>query len=316
MPVTNLELDKTRPLGIDDHRPDPAANVLLTIAADLVGASGADVEKLLRDARQHARRQRHQLTYSDIRRVIDETRPPLSPEIIWRRSVHEAGHVIARLKLQLGDVQVVTINGAHGGSYVENSFDINEIQSEQALSGLLTIILAGRAAEMVVFGTPSLGSGGSANSDLARATEIARDLETRLGCSGVWPLLYQTDKDLGVHNPGLPERIHQRLDAAYQSAIALLTDHQPILVKFAQRLAHATTIDGATVKAILGITNPGPRAGTDNFGIDPSPLQGEENHQLVSDKANVPKSGTTFRSYQTKNASLETEKFSAQPGLP
>ncbi len=110
--MTNLHNDKTRQSGRKDHNADPTTSVLQTIAADLVGASGADVERLLRDARQRARRQRRKLTYSDIQRAIDETRSPLSPEILWRRSVHEAGHVIARLKLKLGDVELATVHSS------------------------------------------------------------------------------------------------------------------------------------------------------------------------------------------------------------
>lgn len=251
--MTNTQNDKTRQSGSYDHNAYPTASVLRTIAADLVGASGADVERLLRDARQRARRQRRKLTYSDIQRAIDETRSPLTPEMLWRRSVHEAGHVIARLKLKLGDVELATVNGAGGRSYVESSVGIYEMQTEQDLSNSMIIILAGRAAEQMVLGIPCLGSGGSAESDLARATEIAKDLETRLGCSGLWPLTYRRGGDFRFFDPGMPVRIHERLSLAYENALSLLQANRSLMITLANHLRRSITIDGPTLRKILDL---------------------------------------------------------------
>ena len=99
-----------------------------------------------------------------------------------------------------------------------------DIDSEERLGRLLAINLAGRAAEKTVCGLVSAGSGGAADSDLAKATAMALAMETRLGFGADQPLLHLDLGEPGTAlgwRPDLAARVDARLEAAYAEACRL-----------------------------------------------------------------------------------------------
>ena len=75
------------------------------------------------------------------------------------------------------------------------------------------MLMAGRAAEQIVVGAASAGSGGTEENDLARATRLALAMERSLGFGAVQPLLYRNDKNptaLLDGNPYLAARLHAK----------------------------------------------------------------------------------------------------------
>ena len=138
----------------------------LALAAQ--GMTGADVERIVREARQKARRAKRPLEYVDIEDTIKGSAPKLSPELRWRVSVHEAGHALLWTATSVGSVISATTGQALGGdTRVEVS--IEATQTEGGIMSIIACILGGRAAEIAVFGTALIGSGGSERSDLAIA---------------------------------------------------------------------------------------------------------------------------------------------------
>lgn len=122
------------------ERPDTAALVeifrfyvgaSLPLSADLTplalasrGATGADVEALVRRAKGAARRAKRDLTLDELLSAIAATAPPLSPEARWRISVHESGHALAAHELAAGSVRGISLHsrgptgtGRHPSSY-------------------------------------------------------------------------------------------------------------------------------------------------------------------------------------------------------
>jgi len=109
-------------------------------------------------------------------------------------AIHEAGHMVvgATCGLGLPERAALTIDG---GSV---EYPRPRIETRQSAQARLTTLLAGYAAEQLVFGEPSSGAGNGPGSDLARATDLARrmlfewgmgDTLTHLPASGalVWP---------------------------------------------------------------------------------------------------------------------------------
>ncbi|WP_281977892.1 ATP-dependent Zn protease [Pseudorhizobium flavum] len=225
----------------------------LALAAQ--GMTGADVERIVREARQMARRAKRPIEYVDIEDVIIGSAPKLSPDLRWRVSVHEAGHALLWTATAVGSVISVTTGQALGGdTRVEVSAE--ETQTEAGIMSTVACILGGRAAEMAVFGTALIGSGGSERSDLAIATAHATQLETTLGCSTSRPLLYVPTERM-AHDIrfdwGLAERVHLRLETAMGVASDIVHEHKDRLLRLAKELDTRTYLEGDETRAILGV---------------------------------------------------------------
>ena len=162
---------------------------------------------------------------------------------------HELGHALVALSLPGADkVHKVSIIprgiGALGYTLQRPSED-RHVQRRGELLDRLTVLMAGRAAEQVVFGETSTG----AADDLVKATDLARDMVLRYGM----------DETLGpVSWAGQrPAFLPQAVDTSPQSVTASATaqradDAVKALVSAALQRAtswlssHRTTLDAAT----------------------------------------------------------------------
>ena len=228
-------------------------SALKPLALAAAGKTGADIERLIREARQKARREKRPLTYSDIHSALTAGQSAMSPALIWRIAVHEAGHALAWTAFDIAAVQTVTVGNGSGG-FVESDMRTDVNQTEEWLNKMIACALAGRAAEKLIFGDCMLGSGGSEQSDLARATRLATDAETNLGFGQAQPLLYRSvdahpsilslDRQLAQH-------VHVRLETGEALATKLLSQHRGVLLALATHLADAKTLDGSEVRSLL-----------------------------------------------------------------
>src|SRR5690606_21848696 len=160
----SFEAKRLRSPSVLDSAPNADA-VLRRMARRALGYSGADIERLVREARQKARREQRALTYADLDHLLSASRPVISPEKRRRIAVHEAGHVLARILLDLGELTTVTIDTASGG-FTEYSSPDDLIDTAERCELYLLATMAGRAAEQVIYGSTLSGSGGFAHSDL------------------------------------------------------------------------------------------------------------------------------------------------------
>ena len=226
----------------------------LALAAQ--GMTGADIERIIREARRKARRARRPLAYADIQSAIAGSAERPSPALKWRISVHEAGHALMWSLTGIGTVVSMTTGQARGGdTRVEISTETT--QTEAGMMSLIACILGGRAAELTILGEAMIGSGGSDRSDLAMATGHATHLETMLGCSSSKPLLYMPPERISHDlrfDPNLAARVHQRLDTAMNIALDAMREHRDVLLSLAKALDTATYLDGSHVIDILSLT--------------------------------------------------------------
>ncbi len=227
--------------------------VLRTLALKARGMSGADIERLVREARQKARRARRQLVFSDVFDLLATARPERSQALRWCMAVHEAGHAVARLVLDLGRITSIGIDGPAGG-YTQGKTATTETETEAVFNGLLAVSLAGRAAEEKLLGCVSAGAGGSPDSDMGKATTLALAMETELGFGETWPLLYrQADNQttLLAYNPLLAEEVNARLEAAYARARELIRRNEDAIRFLADALMRHDTLEGPALVIVL-----------------------------------------------------------------
>lgn len=205
------------------------AAVLRRLALQASGMTGADIARVVREARQKARREKRTLRQSDLAAVLARSRPVRSLSMRRRIAVHESGHILARLIHGLGDISLVTIDGRDGHGYVESTMDDTLVQTEDGLTHLIEIFLAGRAAEYAIYGDALAGSGGSERSDLARATHLAYLMEASIGYGTTTPLLYRDPDDRVGElrlDPDLAARVNLRLEDAYSAVGDILRRHR------------------------------------------------------------------------------------------
>lgn len=208
-----------------------SADDLLPLAALMAGTmTGADAGLLVADARRLARNRREPVSLTDLEAVAfpTETR---DDKVLWHIGVHEAGHILAAMAQ--GEIPilatVVQRNGTHG--QVQFAEPAPTIMTRTAMQSDLVKILAGRAAEEIIFGEPSAGSGGTATSDLALATSKAAAMMGVLGFDG---LVY----DISPQRGG----VETVLRAAYASASTLMARHESALRALARLLIDRRTL--------------------------------------------------------------------------
>ena len=119
---------------------------LKQLAISAVGRTGADIERLIREARQKARREKRKLTYADVSEAFSAGRNAMPEELLWRIAIHEAGHALAMIGLNLGRIQTISV-GTGAGGFVDSNIRQHSMQGEDWINRMLAFTLAGRAAE-------------------------------------------------------------------------------------------------------------------------------------------------------------------------
>ncbi|MRG57436.1 ATP-dependent Zn protease [Phyllobacterium sp. SYP-B3895] len=230
------------------------ATVLRRLAAQAAGMSGADVERLVRIARLEARRDHRAITYEDLERLLLADKPSGCPETLKRIAIHEAGHAVTRLVLQQGTIDVISINTHDGRAFNTGKSKPLADTMETDLEAELACILAGRAAEDVIIGSISAGSGGSADSDLAKATKLAFTLECSFGFGKHQPLLF-FDKDVEASILGLRQMltaaVHERLADSYACAKEIITTARGDVERLATILLEEITLEGSSLQQAI-----------------------------------------------------------------
>jgi DNA polymerase III delta prime subunit len=215
------------------------------------GHTGADVERWVRQARRVARTASRALDLADLLDAVRGGEPELPANVRRLVAHHEAGHAIALLALGIAEPKALSIGA--GGGLAESDLGEIRAQTRPHLEKYLVALLAGRAAEQLVFGEATAGAGGSENSDLARATQLATRLETAfgLGSLGLVCIPGETgDRDLLLFGD-LRSVVGRTIDRAYTAALELLGQNRRALDALAAALFTAGHLDRADIEAVL-----------------------------------------------------------------
>ena len=247
-------------LGSHRKEGNLAEDVRERVLAELAfGLTGADVDFFVRGAARRARKRARSISQEDLvaevtrrpRGTNDARRRPL--EEMRRTAVHESGHAIAQLTNSAGDneVTLVTIIPRTDGSlgFVATVPREGTGLTRKAALERIETVLAGRAAEELVYGAENvgLGAGGpSTSSDLAVATGIATLLVCQSGLG----------HDGGLHWTSTPtaaqlRQIDRLLKGSYRSALARLRTHRSLLDRLAEALVQEQELDRRQLRALL-----------------------------------------------------------------
>ena len=220
-------------------------DVVLARASDrLIGQTGADVAAVVRAAQALARSRGigSKLVAKDLDAVLAKYAPAqwAQEETLWRCAVHEAGHVLALTDAGRGFPKRVEIGP--GGGRVTGAAPCAE-DTLAAFEAELLILMAGRAAEFVVLGCVSAGSGGAAGSDLARATELATAIDGALGLGQAGLVWTDPAKLCIMKDKRLRRAVQRRLVRAETAAITLIEKHKDQIERIAKALLAQRSLD-------------------------------------------------------------------------
>jgi cell division protease FtsH len=253
---------------------------LRVIAKQTPGFTGADIENLVNEAAILAARAGHQeITQSELQLAIEKVAlgPERKSRLISPRekevvAYHEAGHAVAAALMPETEltVQKVTIipRGQAGGVtwYSPDTEDNLVSSSKKRLEARLVPMLAGRAAEEIIFDDVTAG----AVSDLQRVTTIARAMVRQYGMSDLGPVAYDERNDLVflgreiAEGRSYSEKVAEQIDGevskivmrAYERSKKLLIENRDKLIAVAKGLLERETLDASEVKSLVGIAVP------------------------------------------------------------
>lgn len=226
------------------------------LADQLLGLSGAEVAAVIREARTRARASERELMLPDLQAAADAVQPNPDQDLLWRVCIHEAGHIVAGHVLNLPPATWARIT-PRGGEVLRAHLPH---MTDRTVRDVMCAVLAGRAAEALVFGDISSGSGDGMGSDLAQATELATRFEAGFGFGET---LAWIPPDTAV--PLLPEAIRKRVEAALQDANrtvhALLEREQDLIRHVATALSERRELDADEIVALLAEPDQTPGVG-------------------------------------------------------
>ena len=234
------------------------------IALATSGAVGSDLANMINEAAINAvKHGRNAVSQSDLFEAVEvvlvgkeKKDRIMSKEERRIVSYHEVGHaLVSALQKDAEPVQKITIvprtMGALG--YVMQTPEEEKfLNTKKELEAMLVGMLAGRAAEEIVFDTVTTG----ASNDIEKATKIARAMITQYGMSEKFGLIglesiqnrYLDGRP--VSNCGeataaeIDNEVMKMLKDAYEEAKRLLSQHRASLDKIAAFLIEKETITG------------------------------------------------------------------------
>ena len=221
------------------------------------GLTGADVETHVRGAVRRARKDQKPLNQQHlIDEITGKSRSQqnsrLSPEEMHRVAVHESGHAMLQILTGHQQIAYVSIVPRENGSlgFVANMPSSQNMRTRKQYLEHLQVVLAGRAAEEIVFGKDNIsgGAGGdSQSSDLAVATRLATNLVCNLGMGKTSTLIWGNTPSADQQ-----EEIEKLLQEAYSTALAKLEAHRKSLNALSKALVEKQELMGDEVKNIAG----------------------------------------------------------------
>ncbi len=252
-----------------------AGTDLEQVAALTTGFSGADLANLCNEAALAAtRRDAREVTLADftvaIERIVaglEKKNRVLNPREREVVAHHEMGHALVALSLPGTDpvhkVSIIPRGIGALGYTIQRPTEDRFLMTREELEHKIMVLLGGRAAEKLVFGHLSTG----AADDLAKVTDIARDMVTRYGMvEELGYVAYEPQRQAFLDMPGYAQGgwrtspdTQQRIDEAVRGIVmgafartsAMLQQRRETLERGARELLVKETLDEAALKALL-----------------------------------------------------------------
>ncbi len=247
---------------------------LRVVAQRTPGFVGADLANIANEAAILAVRREHEaITMADFEAAIDRViagpekkHRALNKDEKQRVAYHESGHTLVAVSVPTGEpvhkVSIIPRGVAALGYTLQLPVEEKFLSTRQELRDQIAILLGGRVAEEIVYGDVSSG----ASNDLEKASEIARQMVTRLGMSEhLGPVTYGRQRALaflGVEEPeerNYSEQTAREIDAevralveeGHRRATEIIQGRREALEALADELMRREVIDGEEVKRII-----------------------------------------------------------------
>ena len=237
------------------------------------GFSGADLANVINEAALlAARRNADAIGMSDFEAAIERVVAGLERKTRVMNeqerttvAFHESGHALVAELAPHGNpvakISIIPRGRAALGYTLQMPTEDRYLLTVAELQDQIAVMLGGRAAEQVVFGTISTG----ASDDLQRATELARRMVTEFGMSeqlgsvryAGQALQYlggqiEDNSQLSPHTRELIDgEVKRIVTEQYERAQALLRQHRPALETLSHKLLQQETLDGSEVELAL-----------------------------------------------------------------
>jgi len=248
---------------------------LAVIARSTPGFSGADLASLVNEAALRAAGfNKMKVDMADFEFAKDKVmmgseRRSLAMSEEEKRTVayHEAGHALVGVLLPEADpLHKVTIipRGMALGLTQQLPLEDRYLSSRAFLEARLRVLLGGRLAEELVFGSEKMTTG--AGNDLERATELARKMVCEWGMSAkMGPLTFGKQeqniflgKEFARHQDysestsvAIDEEIRRFITEAYDDARTILDEHRDTLEAIAAKLLEVEVLDAEEIYALI-----------------------------------------------------------------
>jgi cell division protease FtsH len=247
------------------------------ISALTPGFSGADLANLVNEAALMAtRRNASSVAMEDfttaIERIIaglekrNRLLNPLEREVV---AYHEMGHALVALTLPGSDkihkVSIIPRGIGSLGYTIQRPTEDRYLMRRDELENKMAVLLGGRAAEKIVFGELSTG----AADDLAKVTDIARNMVTRYGMvETLGQVAFEEERDRFLTVPGVPPMPGEKryseetareidravkafIDEAFSRAVKVLSERRAILERGAKLLLQKETLTEAELASLI-----------------------------------------------------------------
>lgn len=237
------------------------------------GFSGADLANIMNEAALlAARRKATVVALGDfeaaIERVVaglEQRTRVMNEETRTAVAYHEAGHALVAELTPHGDpvskISIVPRSRGALGYTMQMPEEDRYLLREEELLDRVAIMLAGRAAEKVIYDKLSTG----ASDDISRATELARRMVTEFGMSDLLGSVRYAGQQLQYlggsveDSSNLSQETRERIDSEvkrivteqYERAQAYLIDRRSALEQLTRELLECETVDGSAVRAAL-----------------------------------------------------------------
>lgn len=244
------------------------------VAALTTGFSGADLANRVNEAALAARRRRASAVElqdftATIERIVaglEKKSRVLNPKERETVAHHEMGHALVALALPETDpvhkISIIPRGIGALGYTLQPPTEDRFLMTRTDLEHKIAVLLGGRAAEKLVFGELSTG----AADDLARATDIARDMITRFGMDeGLGYIAFEAQRPRFLDTPELAhggcrvaESTQARIDQAirdivmgvFERAYRILDINRAVLERCACELLARETLDESDIRQL------------------------------------------------------------------
>ena len=187
---------------------------------------------------------------------------------------HEMGHALVGMALpgldRVHKVSIIPRGVGALGYTIQRPTEDRFLMTREELQNKMAVLLGGRAAESLIFNHLSTG----AADDLAKVTDIARDMVMRYGMEEkLGPVSYENQRPAFLANAPTPEGWHERrysddtaraidqavqriVEQAFAQSLDILTRQRALLERGARLLLQKETLDEPDLQALRAEARP------------------------------------------------------------